>query len=332
MSVTIKDVAAYAGLSVGTVSNYLTGKSPVSESKQKRIQQAIDTMGYQVNLAGRNLRRKKFDTIGILIPSLKNKYILRVSSVIEELLRKNGYGITVSSYHGDPEEEMKIFTEMARRVDGMIYIPSQSTPQWIKTLKKIQEDLPVVIFDEELSERCCDCVLVDGYSAARQTANALLDAGHRNIGMILGPQNRYTSKQRYEGYAEAFREHGIQVNPNNVIYGDYSKKTGAQLCDQLLSQNHEISAILVVAYRMTLGVLSTLNQKKIRDRVAVIGYDAEDLDGAIMPEIGYVHQPYDQIAEKVVELMMKRICGDMSNFPEHIFLKAEIRGLSVLCK
>ena len=332
MSVTMKDVATYTGISIGTVSNYVTGKAPVSEAKQKIIQEAIDTLGYQVNMAGRNLRKKSFDTIGILIPSLKNKYLLRVSSVVEELLRKKGYGVMVSSYHGDPDKEKKIFVEMARRVDGMIYVPGQSSPKWIKTVEKIQQDLPVIIFDEDLSERCCDCVLVDSQSAARKTAGALLDAGYRDIGMILGPENRYTTKQRYEGYVAAFRERGIQMDPNLVIYGDYSKGMGAQLCDQLLARNPDISAILVVAYRMTLGVLSTLNSQRIRNRVTVIGYDAEDLDGVVVPPVGYVYQPFNQIAEKVVELIMKRISGDMTGFPERVFLEAELRGLSALKK
>lgn len=332
MSVTMKDVAAYAGISIGTVSNYITGKMPVSPQKQKQIQKAIDELGYQVNVAGRNLRKNRFDTIGILIPDLKNVYLLHIASVMEELLRAQGYGILLSSYHKDSRKERDMFMSMSQRVDAIIYVPMLSSPKWIQTIRKVQKRLPVVIFNEALSEQCCDCVLVDGRQATKETVAALLERGHTEIGIILGPEETYTTKQRFLGYKEALEDRGFTVNSDLVIYGDYSKRVGAELCDQLLQRNPNMSALIVIAYTMTLGAISTLTKYNLRKKIPVIGYDASDLDDVITPQIGYVYQPYHEIAKEVVNLVIKRINGDMDAFPCTVLLQAEIRGLDTCMK
>lgn len=330
MAVTMKDVATYAGISIGTVSNYITGKAPVSPKKQQQIQNAIDALGYRVNIAGRNLRKHSFETVGLLIPHLKNTYLLRVASVMEELLRQHGYNIMISSYHGAVEKEREMFYSMSQRVDAIIYVPSLTTTAWIREVRQMQEKLPIVIFNEALAEECCDCVLVDSRKATKSTVSALLDRGHKKIGVIMGLEQMYTTQQRLLGYKEAYEEAGLPVDTSLILYGDYSRNVGAQLCRELLQQNSDVSAIVVIAYRMTLGAISTLNQCGLREKIPVIGYDASDLDDVLTPGIGYVYQPYDQVAQTVVDLVLRRIRKDLRDYPTTILLEAEIRGLDAL--
>lgn len=179
----------------------------------------------------------------------------------------------------------------------------------------MQEKLPIVIFNEALAEECCDCVLVDSRKATKSTVSALLDRGHKKIGVIMGLEQMYTTQQRLLGYKEAYEEAGLPVDTSLILYGDYSRNVGAQLCRELLQQNSDVSAIVVIAYRMTLGAISTLNQCGLREKIPVIGYDASDLDDVLTPGIGYVYQPYDQVAQTVVDLVLRRIRKDLRTIP-----------------
>lgn len=330
MAATMKDVAALAGLSIGTVSNYITGRVTVSEEKKRRIEQAIEKLNYQINPAARTLKTNQHNVIGVLIPDFRNMFVVRVVSYMEELLQQQGYSMMVLSYHQSTEKQEERLRYLQTRVDGILYMPHEMTLATMQCLQSIQRGIPVVAFNEMARDVQCDHVLTDSARVVRQAVCALLDKGHTSIGMLAGPQYAYTSQQRYQAYRETLLERNIKPDETLVSFGDFSRSTGVMQCSELVRSHPEMTALFAVGYRMTLGALDALNAAGCREKVCVVGYDASDLNGIVRPEIGYVYQPYEEMAKASVELILKRIRKDMEGFPQTVELQAEICNLDVL--
>ena len=146
MAATMKDVAALAGLSIGTVSNYITGRVAVSEEKKHRIEQAIEKLNYQINPAARTLKTNQHNIIGVLIPDFRNMFVVRVVSYMEELLQQQGYNMMVLSYHQSEEKQEERLRYLQTRVDGILYMPHKMTLATVQCLQSIQRSIPAVSY------------------------------------------------------------------------------------------------------------------------------------------------------------------------------------------
>ena len=327
MAATIKDVSAYTGLSTGTISNYINGKGNVSQEKQKLIREAMNNLGYRLNVAGRSLRTNSFRTIGILIPDFGNVYLLRVISIIEDALEQCGYGILVVSYGHSPDKEQSLIGYLAGRTDGILYVPSNIDSDFLRYLNAIRQEKPIVIFDEVFEGINCDCVIVDSKEVTEKAVTALINKGHREIGILLGPEGRFTTNERLFGYIKAHEASHLPVRQENIVFGDYSKSSGKRMCEELLNRNSAISAVFASGYRIMLGALSVLCERNLSEKIEVFGYDAKDIEDITKPKLPYVYQPYDQIAKEITSLILTQISGGITNPPQRILLAAELRNI-----
>lgn len=327
MATTIKDISAYTGLSTGTISNYINGKGNVSQEKQEIIRKAMNELGYHLNIAGRSLRTNSFKTIGILIPDFGNIYLLKVISIIEESLEHRGYGILVASYSNSPDKEQSLIRYLAGRTDGIIYVPSNMDSDFLNFLNTIRREKPIIIFDETFDGINCDCVIIDSKEATEKAVTALIEKGHKEIGILLGPEGRFTTNERLQGYIKALEANNLPVKNENIAFGDYSKSSGKIMCERLLDKNKNISALFASGYRIMLGVLSVLCERNLSGEIAVFGYDAKDIEDITKPKMHYVYQPYDQIAKEITNLVLLQINEGISDPPKKILLATELRNI-----
>ncbi len=322
MPATMKDVAAHAQVALGTVSSYISGSGNVSQEKGKRIEAAIKELDYKVNLTARALRTNSTKTIGVLIPDFGNAFIIKVISCIEMLLNEKGYSLMLVSYNFDTEREKEQLEFLSIRSDGIIYMPHVYSDPNIIT--GIVQNTPVVTFNEMIEGVVCDQVLVDNFETVRDLTTLLIHKGYERIGIITGPQTAYTTKQRLEGYKHGFRDNHLALNEQWIKYGDYTKQAGAELANDLLEEG--LSSIIVIGYSMTLGALSQL--KRFENPPLLLGYDASDI-ADIVP-LGYVYQPYDEIAQNIASLILQRISKDMNDFPKIVQLKAQLKNIEII--
>jgi DNA-binding LacI/PurR family transcriptional regulator len=325
MAATMKDVAKLAGVSLGTVSNFVNKKSYVTDVNKKKISKAIEELDYTINFTARSLKTNSFDTIGILVPNLGNVYITRVTNQIETSLREQGFKAIVVSYHSDISQEKELFQYFSTRVDGIIYVPS--------VYHKIEQEvinianrIPVVVFDDYVEDFECDIVIVSNDEVSDKAVTDLLNKGLKNVALVVGPDGIYTSKQRLLGYNRAHERLLIPVNPELVEYCDYSRNSAIDSCNKLLNEHPEIDGFFVCGYRMTLGVLSVLQERNLTFKIPVVGYDTEDIAPIIEYPFSYVHQPFEETAQLVSKLIVRRVKGDKEGFPTFIKLDAEIES------
>ncbi len=327
MAVTMKDVARNANLSLGTVSNYVNGKASVSKENRIKIENSIRALDYKVNEAARSLKPKSHKAIGVLIPTFANVFLVKLVNCIEELLREANYSMLVVSYNSDLEQEKELMMYLSQKCDGIVYAPTKAGLECPELYVEIAEKTPIVVLNERVEGFVSDNVQLDNRESAITAVSQLLSRGHKKIGLICGPHGFHTTRQRVKGYIEAHENYGVEVSEDLILYSDYSRKKAKEFCSQLIDKNVGVSAIFVSGYRMTQGVLAELVSRGLSDKISVIGYDAEDIADIVNPKLAYVDQPFKEMAEQVVKLVLKRVGKDFDGYPTTMKFEAKIQNL-----
>jgi LacI family transcriptional regulator len=321
---TIKDVARLAGLSTATISKYLNGFS-VKDHNRIKIENAIKALNFSVNSLARGLKTNRTMTIGVLIPSLENIFATSIVSHIERVLLEHGYSTIICDYNHNVElENTKFDFLMSKYVDGIIIMPLGLSEE--RVMNAMSRDIPIISIDRPMKNRECDVVLVDNMNASYNAVEQLIIRGHKEIGIICGPKDIYTAQERLKGYLRVHEDYGMQVNEDNIKFGDYEVQSGYDLMNSFMKNGGSIDAVFVTNYEMTLGAVMAINEMniKIPDDLSFIGFDNQQLAAVIKPNLTIVVQPIRQIGECAVDLILKRLGGDKSNHPAMYRLKTEL--------
>lgn len=327
---TIKDVARLAGVSIATVSKHINGIT-VKEQNRLNIEDAIQSLGFKANVIARGLKTNKTMTVGVLIPSLENTFATSIVSHIERILLQSGYSTIICDYNQDTDLENRKFDFLLEKsVDGIIIMPLGITAEKIQ--KAVENDIGIVLIDRQIKDLECDVVLVDNLNASYNAVEKLITMGHKEIGIICGPQNIFTAQERLKGYMRVYEDYSMTVDAENIKYGDYEIQSGYELMMSYLERETPPTAVFVTNYEMTLGAVMAINERniKIPEELSFIGFDNLQLAKVVKPSLTIVVQPIHQIGESAANLIIKRLKGDESNFPFLFRLKTEIiEGQSV---
>lgn len=300
MVATIKDISEKTGLSLGTISNYLNGKN-IREKNKIIIEKAIDELGYSVNMSARSLKTNQTKLIGLVIPSTDLTFFAKLVSIVERILSKKGYMVMITVIgHSPITDYQKLCNLESRNVDAMIIIPSAKNEALEKWLKNLKKPIPIIVLDRMIEDyKKAKYVLVNNEVASKMAVEYLIHKNHRSISIIGGDEGGYTTVERLKGYRKALEENNIEVNPEYIIYGDFTKRGGYLACEEIFRLNHLPTAIFVTNYDMTLGVIEYLNERniKIGQDISLIGFDLDEITKIISPSITMIIQPIKEIAE-----------------------------------
>src|SRR3569833_1901149 len=274
--VTLRDVAALAGVSSRTVSNVVNGYANVTERTRLRVQRAVDQLGYRPNVLARNLARGRSGQLAVVVPYLDTPYFSELLQGIIRAARAQGYNVLIDQTDGDPEHERTLITRGANELlfDGVIFSPlglSQAA------LADRDPSLPLVVLGERASDGTFDHVGTDDAAAARQATEHLLDLGRKRIAAI-GDQPYETGEAaqlRTRGFREAHERRGLTVNEDLIIPAPrFNRPDGAGAMAYLLDQAAPPDAVFCYSDLVALGAIHTLVSQGIRvpEDVAVIGY------------------------------------------------------------
>ena len=328
MAATIKDIARETGLSLATISKFLNGGN-LREKNRVAIEAAIKKLDYHVNEYARGLKSKKSRTVGVVLPQLADLFNMKIVSVIEQVLQENGYSVILCDCQNSLEQETRcVQFLMKKQVDGIINIPLGNESSHLAPA--LEREIPILLLDrplEDLSGKV-SCVLIDNRGAARMAVRRLLDAGHRKIGIVVGPQEFYTAEMRLRGYKEALEEYGVPIDPRYIARGGLSVEGGYRQVRRLLKDAQDMTAVFVTNYEMTLGGLIALNKHgvQIPEELSIVGFDnIMDLSRVFRPQLTIVSQPMEQIGMQAARLMLERLSGDPSTTPMTVTLSASLR-------
>lgn len=328
MGSTIKDVASLAGVSIATVSYVVNNTRAVSDATREKVERAMASLAYSPNTLARSLRVGSSRTVGMIVPQIANQSMTDAIHGVEKVLRENGYNLLISESGEDGIREMKaikVFNSMF--VDGVIIIASGKQQGMLK--RELEAGgYPVVFLDRRLREIKGDVVTLNNIKSTREATALFLAKGRTRIGLLVGPEQHSTTKDRIKGYRQAHKDHGLRVDADLVRHGDFGLESGKELGGELLDAR-AVDAIFAASADMTLGVLLAMRERgvKIPGQVAIIGCHDSAWADATEPPLSMVSQPSIELGRLSAEILLRRLESPGGKF-ETIYLptKLHVRG------
>jgi LacI family transcriptional regulator len=315
---TIKDVAQHAGVSITTVSHVLNETRHVSADLIARVKQAVDTLGYQPNAVARSLRRKETRILGMVVPDNSNPYFGEVARSIEDACFALGYNIILCNSDEDPEKERAyVDVLIENQVDGIVFVLSGSQDEHLRPIR--ERKIPLVAMDRELPHFVWDSVLIDNRDGARQVTSHLIKQRHTRIACISGPAGLTPSIERVGGYRDALHAAGLDPNGALLKVADFRPEGGYAAMQELLELPTPPTAVFACNDFMAMGAMRAITERgqRIPQDVSVVGFDDIALASYTYPSLTTVAQQYEAKGKLVVELLTKRINGDVSKPQQH---------------
>jgi LacI family transcriptional regulator len=321
MAVNMKEVALKANVSTATVSHVINETRYVAEETKQKVFQAMKELNYRPNPVARNLRSRKSNIIGLIIPvqsdDTSNFFFMSIAHGIGSVLKMRGYQLIVSNTNEELEMEREQITMFNDQfIDGLIMAPTSQSHEFLH--QELNGDYPVVFIDRkpEGYDRG-DFILSDGKKGTYDAIKLLLSKGHKNIGFVTGPLGISTSDERLEGYKQALFEQGVQLDNSLIKEAIPTLENGYNLTKELLASS-KVTAVLAANNVMTMGVVKCLqdHNKSIPSDVAVIGFDDYEWAKITTPSLTMIKQPSFELGVKAAEAILRRIEEPDADFIE----------------
>lgn len=307
MSVTIKDVAKAAGVSVATVSRVLNGSANVSEAATKVVNETIKALNYSPNFLGRNLRKCVTNNILVIQPSSEHSLYSKIISGMQEAAAVAGYDIITSISNGTPEIENRQLNMLYNRtVDGAVLLGTVLDAETINTLA---ENYHIALCCEGVEGADVLTVIVDDEKGGYDAAMSLINKGHKKIAIIATDSKAISSVQREKGFFRALEEAGISISDEYIYKGDYDYDHGVNATKKFLSLEDKPTAIFAVSDLLAAAAIKQATDMgvKVGSELAVIGFDNITWCERFIPTISSVAQPCEEMGRFVCKKLLSNI-------------------------
>ncbi|HWB99653.1 MAG TPA: LacI family DNA-binding transcriptional regulator [Bryobacteraceae bacterium] len=326
---TIKQVARHAGVSVGTVSNVLSGSVSVSPELRRRVTEAIRELDYHPNYVARSLRVKDTKTLGMVISDITNPFFPQVVRGAEDAAFAHDYLLNTFNTDDRLERERQVLALLRyRRVDGLLLVVAPNNGDIDHIRRTLDAGIPIVCLDRIPAGIALDSVSVDNVKGAQMCVQHLIMRGHTRIAIVTGSLALQTAQDRLKGYELALEEAGIQRDAELVYEGDFREETGYRIGKGLLLRHRRPSAVFVSNGMMTIGFLQALEEVGLScpDDVALATFDDLPVAAVFRPHLTSVAQPGYQIGYRGADLLIERLQQKISGRKKiNILLEPELR-------
>jgi len=308
-SVTLREVAKAAGVSVSTASRVLDDRMPPSQTDTaKRVREVAATLGYRRNTFASSLRRGQAATIGVLVPRLSDTVMALMFEAIGRAAERRGYFTIVATAGDDPVEERNAArTLLDRNVDGVLIASARRDDPLPRELREQKIPHALVLRTDGVSPSSVGDDELGGYLAVRH----LLDLGHTRIAVVPGPQFASTARGRLAGATRALADAGLTLAPGWMVETGFGIEHGKTAGDRLLGATERPTAIFAGNDNIALGVLASAHRHglAVGADLSLVGYNDIPLAQLLPVPLSSVRTPFDQIASTAVDLMLNRVQG-----------------------
>ena len=321
---TQKDVANLAGVSFITVSRVINNKGNVKEDTRQRVLDAVKQLNYYPNSFGRGLTGNEVGTIAVLAPLPPNvetestSYYRRLLIGIERCGIREGFDILLSTQRDTNGSFDFLKPYYERKADGLILIgavPSESQ------YRRIEEDwIPCVIVGDHDPGKRVSSVDSDNTDGMRQLTEYLVDEGHRRFAYIHVERAVRNTTERLESFLSVLKARGISFPAENLIYGDFTKKSGAKAIQVLLDIPVRPTALVAGTDLMAIGALEAARTANIRvpGDLTIVGFDGHEITSYTNPRLATVVQDLEHMGEAAADMLVRRIRGDNEPYERRI--------------
>ena len=336
--ITIKDIARLCGVSITTVSRVLNNKREgVGEETVERIRQVIGELKYQPNVVARSMITKRSNTIGLILPDIRNPFFSELARGVEDVCNRLGYGCFLCNTDGEIEKEDKYIQLLRGRVADGILFTTQNNVESNEAFLEFQSSGFPFCFIERYIDEMPDVpgVYFDNFNGAKLITEYLIDRGHRRIAFISGPLTTHNARQRRDGYLEALESRGIHADELLFVEGNYRYDGGYQAVSLLTGERKmDYTAIFASNDLMALGALQNLEERgyRIPDDISLAGFDHIAFPPVLRPTITTVEIPAYEFGVSSATLLFSLMKGERPEQTKIVFTpklveKGSVRSL-----
>jgi LacI family transcriptional regulator len=304
----VRDVAARAGVSVGTVSNVLNHPEKVSEAVAARVHDAIEQLGFIRNDAARQLRAGRSTTIGLVVLDVRNPFFTDVARGAEDAAASAGLSLTLGNSDENVDREatyLDLFEE--QRVHGVLISPFGDIADRLQRLRA--RGIPAVLVDRTTSDESFSSVSVDDVSGGRTAVEHLLATGRRRIAFVGGPFGIRQVQDRLEGARQAIAgatDAALEILETAALSVLEGRAAGAALVARDPADRPD--AVFAANDLIAMGVLQALMMQgagvRVPTDIALIGYDDIDFASAAVVPLSSIRQPSQLIGRTAVDILL----------------------------
>lgn len=312
MSVTIKDVARIAGVSISTVSRVINNSKPVSPEIRKKVLDVIEEIGYKPNEIARTLVTKKSFLIGVIVTDIGNSYIADMVRGIEEVGKMYNYDILLCSTYGDKSAELKYMQLLNRKqVEGIILVSDVLNSEIKEQIDKY--DIPFVFLSRYSHQDDYATVTIDYIDASYEMTKYLISLGHKNI-LYLGVKEEVNSLEnmKIQGFEKATID-TEDINSNIYFVNGYKIEDGYEAAKEIFKDYNDFTAIYCSNDELAIGVMNYCYDNKIRipDDISVVGFGDISIVSNLRPRLTTIKIPFYDIGAVAI----RRIVKELKNEP-----------------
>ncbi|MFI8092628.1 LacI family DNA-binding transcriptional regulator [Streptomyces sp. NPDC086080] len=309
---TLEEVAARAGVGRGTVSRVINGSPRVSDATRALVEAAVAELGYVPNNAARALAANRTDAIALVVPEPETRFF--AEPYFSDMLRGVGAALSETEmqllliFAGSDRERQRLADYLAaHRVDGVLLVSVHADDPLPDMLSQLE--IPAVISGPRSAAETLASVDSDNFGGARQAVEHLLGRGRRSIAHITGRLDVYGAQRRTDGYREALREAGHEVDELLIEPGDFSEEGGRRAMEALLERRPDLDAVFAASDVTAAGARHALREagRRIPEDVALVGYDDSAIARHMDPPLTSVRQPIVEMGRAMIDLLLAEV-------------------------
>lgn len=318
-SITLNDIAVAAGVTPMTVSRVVNQNGYVSDETREKVLQVVKQMNYRRNGLARSLKRRRTDTIGLVLGDIANPYSAELARAVREVTTIRGYNLFICVSEHSAEEDIAAFDALAdHQVDGIIVATRANRGGDEHLTEMVERGVSVVCIGRDFYSEQTDLVSADAQKGGFQATQHLIDIGHQSIGFIGASLSSGAHLKRFQGYLEALKTNNIGVEErfitgspeaNDDAPGYSTEKLGYEAMKRLLHLPNRPTAVFARNDFTAIGAISAIKEAglSIPHDIAIVGFDDIPMAVHTSPPLTTVRQPTRRQGSMAAEFLLRRI-------------------------
>lgn len=286
--VTIYDIAQQLNISPATVSRGLKDHPAISKKTKKKILETAKSMGYRSNTFASNLRKRRTNTIGVIVPKLNSSFMSDVIAGIEKIANEAGYNLIISqSLESEKKEIANAITMFNSRVDGLLVSLAYNTNTFSHFEPFIEKDIPLIFFDRVIEHEKCSTIVINNYKAAYDITMHLIVNGCKDIVHVTGNLARNVYQDRFRGFRQALMDSNLDYSDHQLMVNSLSLQEGTETAEKILKFSRLPDGVFVANDYCAAGCMAKLKEKgiKIPQDIAFAGFNNDPISSLIEPNL-----------------------------------------------
>lgn len=286
MSITMRDVARKADVSIKTVSRVVNDQGEISADTRQRVLAVINELGYRPNMVARGLVTQRTYTVGLVVTNITNPFFPEVARGVQDVARAHDYNVFLCNSDESQQEELRhLHSLAAQAVDGIIIFPCYETHNNLTTFA--EEYRPIVTINHLCEHPNIGMVLTENYQGARLAVDYLISKGHHEIAMLAGLEVSPQRGRRVHGFLDALADHGLPVIEQRLLAGVPTWESGYETTMRFLTQDPQVTAIFAYNDLLALGAVQACKElgRRVPADCAIVGFDDIQLASLVTPPL-----------------------------------------------